>query len=97
MSEQGPKGLARLVDELIEAAGRCGLKVRREKILREVGYRARGGACRLREADLIIIDREQSAAEQAGILTEALRKRDLEAIYLSPAARRLLQAGPDQA
>jgi hypothetical protein len=83
--------MSRLVDELVEAAGRCGLEVRREKILREVGYRARGGACRLREKDLLILDREQPVADQIDLLAEALRDRDLETLYLSPAARRLLQ------
>lgn len=96
MSEQNGRGTARLVDELAEVAERYGVKVRREKILREVGYRARGGACRLRETDLVIIEREQSAIEQLEILTAALRDRDLEAVYLSPAARRLLQANPEQ-
>ncbi|MBF6569256.1 MAG: hypothetical protein IVW54_10325 [Candidatus Binataceae bacterium] len=90
--------MGRLVDELVEAAGRCGLEVRREKILREVGYRARGGACRLREKDLLILDREQPVADQIDLLAEALRDRDLEALYLSPAARRLLQTPePDEA
>jgi len=93
MSENKTTRLLRLVDELAEAAKRVGLEVRREKILREVGYRARGGACRLREKDLIIIDREMPAAEQVEIIAEALRERDLEAVYLSPAARRVLQAG----
>ncbi len=96
MSEHGARGLARLVEELVEAAGRCGLEVRREKILREVGYRARGGACRLHEKNLLIIDRDQPAADQIEMLAEALRDRDLEALYLSPAARRLLQSGPEQ-
>ena len=96
MSEQGARGLGRLVDELIEAAGRCGLEVRREKILREVGYRARGGACRLHEKNLLILDRDLPPADQLEILAEALRDRDLEAHYLSPAARRLLHAGPEQ-
>jgi hypothetical protein len=59
--------------------------------LREVGYRARGGACRLREKDLVIIDSAQPPAEQLEVLLEALRPRDLESLYLSPAARRLLQ------
>ena len=88
--------LLRLVDELAEVAKRLGLEVRREKILREVGYRARGGACRLHEKDLIIIDREVAPAEQVEMLVEALRTRDLENLYLSPAARRLLQAGVEQ-
>jgi hypothetical protein len=84
-----------LVDELAEAAKRLGLEVRREKLLREVGYRARGGACRLRQKDLIIIDREQPAAEQIEVLAEAMRGRNLEEVYLSPAARRIVQAAPE--
>ncbi|MBE3604471.1 hypothetical protein IMX07_12635 [bacterium] len=84
-----------LVDELAEAAKRLGLEVRREKLLREVGYRARGGACRLRQKDLIIIDREQPAAEQIEVLAEAMRGRNLEELYLSPAARRIVQAAPE--
>lgn len=96
MSEQKESRLLGLVEELSEAAGRVGLEVRRERILREVGYRARGGACRLREKDLVIIDREQPAAEQLEVLADALRSRDLEALYLSPAARRIVQPGAGQ-
>jgi hypothetical protein len=98
MSDSKSTRLLRLIEELSEAAKRVGLEVRREKILREVGYRARGGACRFRERSLVILDREMAPAEQIGILAEALRGRDLEALYLSPAARRLVEpaaeAGP---
>ncbi len=93
MGEQKESRVLKLIDELCEAAERVGLVVRREKILREVGYRARGGACRLREKDLIIIDRDQAPAEQLEILADALRERDLESLYLSPAARRVVQPG----
>lgn len=95
MSENKSTRLVRLIDELAEAAKRVGLEVRREKILREVGYRARGGACRLRDQDLLILDREQAPADQIEVLAEALRGRDLEQVYLSPAARRMLQTVPD--
>lgn len=88
--------MTRLIDELAEAARRLGLEVRREKILREVGYRARGGACRLRDKNLIILDREMPPSDQVDVLVDALKTRDLDALYLSPAARRLLQAGADQ-
>ncbi len=92
MSElRGGARIAAMVEELAAAAERVGLQVRRERLLREVGYRARGGACRLREKDLVIIDSAQPPAEQLEVLLEALRTRDLEALYLSPAARRLLQ------
>jgi hypothetical protein len=58
MSENKATRLMRLIDELAEAAKRVGFEVRREKILREIGYRARGGACRLRGRDLLILNRE---------------------------------------
>jgi len=93
MSEQKESRVERVFDELIEAPERVGLKVRREKLMREVGYRARGGHCRLRGDELVIIDRDQAPHEQLEIVAEALQGRDLEAVYLSPAARRILQAG----
>jgi len=96
MSDSRATRLSRLVDELTEAAKRLGLEVRRERILHEVGYRARGGACRLHEKRLIIIDRDQPPSEQIEVLVEALRDCDLEQLYLSPEARRILQSGPEQ-
>jgi len=91
MSEQKESRMLKLLDELCEAAERVGLVVRREKILREIGYRARGGACRLREKELVIIDRDTAPAEQLEVLADALRSRDLESLYLSPAARQVVQ------
>jgi hypothetical protein len=96
MSEKRAR-LLKLADELIEAARRLGVEVRREKLLREVGYRARGGPCRLRDQHLIIIDREMPPADQIEIIAEALRGRSHEQLYLSPAARRFLQPGADPA
>jgi hypothetical protein len=93
MGEHKESRMLKLVDELSEAAQRVGLVVRREKILREIGYRARGGACRLREKNLLIIDRDMAPAEQLEVLADALRSRDLESLYLSPAARQVVQPG----
>jgi hypothetical protein len=95
MGESKTARMMRLVDELAEAAKHVGIEVRREKIMREVGYRVRGGPCRLRNQDMIILDREQAPADQIEVLAEALRSRDLEHVYLSPAARRILQVTPD--
>lgn len=94
MSEQKESRLLALVEELADAAKRVGLEVRREKILREIGYRARGGACRVRDRNLVIIDREQPAHEQLEVLAEALRARDFDSLYLSPAARQVIEAEP---
>ncbi|HEV2171069.1 MAG TPA: hypothetical protein VGR40_08985 [Candidatus Binatus sp.] len=97
MSEISEARMMRIVDELAEAAQRVGLEVRREKIMREIGYRTRGGACRLRERNLLIIDRDQPAAEQLEVIAEALRSRDLESLYLSPEARRIVRPGESPA
>src|ERR1700745_394235 len=93
MSELSEARVMRIVDELAEAAQRVGLEVRREKIMREIGYRTRGGACRLRDKNLVIIDRDPPAARTLGGIPEARRSRDLEALYLSPAARRVVHLG----
>jgi len=93
MSERSELKAARLVEELAQAATRAGLEVRRERLLREIGYRARGGACRLRDKDLVILDPNQPPGEQLEVLVEALRDRDLESLYLSPAARRIFSSG----
>ena len=82
---------AQLVSELEELAQRCGIEVRHERLLREIGYRARSGSCKVKEKNLVILDRTLAPAEQVEILADALRGQDLESLYLSPAARRLLQ------
>ncbi len=86
--------LAEVLEELVAAAERCGIEVRREKLLREIGYRARSGSCRVKEKNLVILDRDQAPAEQLEVLAEALRERDLETLYLSPAARRMVENQP---
>jgi hypothetical protein len=43
---------------------------------------------------MVIIDRDQPPHEQLEIVAEALKGRDLEAVYLSPEARRILQVSP---
>jgi hypothetical protein len=47
----------------------------------------------LREKNLVIIDRDMAPADQLEVLADALRSRDLESLYLSPAARRVVQPG----
>jgi hypothetical protein len=92
---------ALLVDELKALAVRLGFEVREEKLLRDVGYRVRSGSCRVRDAQVIFLDRGLPPAVQIDILVEELAGRPLDDVYVSPAARGLLDraaAGvtPDQ-
>jgi ribonuclease P protein component len=79
-----------VLDELVEVAKRCGITVRRERLLREIGYRARSGACRLKEKNYVILDREQSSVEQLEALADILREHPVQGLELSARARRLL-------
>lgn len=82
---------AALLDELKTVAARLGYEVREEKLLREVGYRVRSGACRVRETQVILLDRGLPPAAQIDILVHELAGQPLDDVYLSPAARRLLE------
>ncbi|MFN8640279.1 MAG: hypothetical protein U0802_00930 [Candidatus Binatia bacterium] len=67
-------------------AEKVGLRVREERLLREVGYRVRSGRCRL-QADEPFIDRTLPVSAQIDVLVDELAGRSLDDIYLSPAAR----------
>lgn len=60
------------LNELITAARRMNIEVRTEKLLREVGYRARSGRCRVNGQELILIDRDASISDQIDFLSTEL-------------------------
>ena len=81
-----------LLDELKAAAEKLGLQVREERLLREVGYRVRSGRCRLRADEIIFLERGLPASAQIDVLVDELASHSLDDIYLSPAARALVEA-----
>ncbi len=74
MAAPGKNKSESLLQELIAVAGRMNIEVRTEKLLREVGYHARSGRCRLKEQDLIIIDRDSPLADQVEFLATELEE-----------------------
>ena len=80
-----------LLEELKAVATRLGFEVREEKLLREVGYRVRSGSCRVHDTNLILLDRGLPPNAQIDILVDELAGKPLDDLYLSPAARRLLE------
>ncbi|MFN8627129.1 MAG: hypothetical protein U0587_14245 [Candidatus Binatia bacterium] len=90
LARQAGRELA-LLDELKAAAMRLGFEVREEKLLREVGYRVRSGSCRVRETHVILLDRGLPLTAQIEVLVEELAQRSFDDVYLSPAARGLLE------
>lgn len=79
-----------ILEELKSAAEKIGLKVREEKLLREVGYRVRSGRCRVGDEQVIFLDRNLPTELQIDVLLEELALRELDQVYLSPATRVLL-------
>jgi len=64
-----------VLQELVARAKRLNIDVRTEKLLREVGYRAHSGRCRLKGRELIIIDRDASLGDQVDFLDAELKER----------------------
>jgi len=69
---------ARLQD-LIVSAKQLNIQVRMEKLLREVGYRAHSGSCRVKGRELIVIDRDIPLVDQIEFLANELAGRQAEA------------------
>ncbi len=78
-------------EELKELASKLGVRVREETLLREVGYRVRSGVCRVRGEDVVFLDRHLGPAERLDVLLDALAGRDIDALYVSPSLRHLLE------
>jgi len=68
------------LNELIGAAKLMNIEVRTEKLLREVGYRARSGRCRVRGQELILIDRDVPISDQIDFLSAELAHRQSETV-----------------
>lgn len=60
------------LQELIGTAKAMNVQVRSEKLLREAGYRAHSGRCRVKGKELIVIDRDASIADQIEFLAAEL-------------------------
>ena len=71
MSQARRKPEAKL-QELISTARQKNIEIRTEKLLREIGYRAHSGRCRVRGQDMILLDRDSSVNDQIEFLSTVL-------------------------
>lgn len=79
-----------LLQRLKELAEKSGVSVREERLVREVGYHVRSGACRLHGQDVLLLDTGASATERIEALLEFLAERDLDGVFVEPDLRRLI-------
>lgn len=85
--------LAALIAELENAVEAVGIRVRRERLMREVGYHARSGLCRVADQSILFIDHDISPDDEIELLALTLAGQDVDALDISPEARRLLARG----
>jgi hypothetical protein len=89
--------LAALIAELENAVEAVGIRVRRERLMREVGYHARSGLCRVEGEPILFIDHDLSPDDEIELLALTLSGKDLADVDISPEARRLLARAPQEA
>jgi hypothetical protein len=82
-------GSERLLDELLSVARRLGIQVRVQPF--RGGIRSGGGLCRLRGRILVLIDQRLGVYERTRTLADALSELDVEGVYLTPQARRIIE------
>lgn len=92
VEDAGSRRLGQLADELIDAAERVGLRVRHEKLLREVGYHAQSGVCRVGDEEIVILDSDAAPDAKVDLLSAVLAGRDLSAIAVSDEARASIES-----
>jgi hypothetical protein len=80
-----PKKQEARLQELILSARRRNIHVRTEKLLREAGYRAKSGSCRVKGQDVILIDRDARISDQIEFLASELAEREAQIADKSPA------------
>ena len=83
--------LQNLVGELREVAESIGIRVRSERLKREVGYSVRSGLCRVEGEEVLLLESDLSPDIQVDLLVGLLATRDLSLVELSPDTRRLLE------
>jgi len=83
-----PAGVALLLLE--DAARRMGLEVKYGD-LRDDELTIRSGVCQLRQRAFLVVDKRLGQKERAAVIARELARMDLEAVYLPPAARELIE------
>lgn len=85
-------GENRLLEQLEELAGRLGIRVRYEN-LQKMNPGMTGGLCRVNGEFHLLVDRRTGRQERIGLFLGALRRFELNGIYMAPKLRSLLEEG----
>jgi hypothetical protein len=75
----------KIVEELVEAAGQLGIRVRKER------GSFRGGLCTVDGEEVILLNQRQPVDTHLAILAESLRIDRIDEVFLTPAVRAALE------
>ena len=78
-----------LYHNLKETAEKIGITVK-EHNFRNTGIHVSSGLCKIREEQFFIMDKRLTVREKIETLAECLREMNLEAVFIVPAVRDLL-------
>ena len=82
----------RLLQELEEIAERLSIAVRYDDFM-GMDFKVKGGLCKLRGRNLIIMDRRAPIGERIDLLARALRQFDLSSVFTRPYIRLIIGDG----
>jgi hypothetical protein len=83
----------RLLQELEEIAEKLSIAVRYDD-LTEMDFKVKGGLCKLRGRNVIIMDRRAPLRERIDLLARTLRQFDLSSIFTRPYIRLIIGDDP---
>ncbi len=72
-------------DELVEAAKKLGITVRKES------GNFRSGYCKINEEEVILLNKSAPIESLSGILAKTISKREVDNIFLKPAVRDMIE------
>lgn len=81
---------SRLLEQLEELAGKLGIRVRYEN-LQKMTPGLTGGLCRIKGEYHLMMDKRTGRQERVGLFLDALKRFELNGVYMSPKLRSLLE------
>jgi hypothetical protein len=83
-----------LLQELEEIAEKLSISVQYDDLM-GMDFRVKGGLCKLRGKNVIIMDRRTPPRERIDLLARALRQFDLSSMFIKPYIRLIIRDGPE--
>ena len=84
----------RLLQELEEIAEKLSIEVQYDNLL-GMDFNVKGGLCKLRGKNVIILDRRTPPRERIDLLARALRQFDLSSVFIRPYIRSIIGEGSE--